>query len=88
MKLHTLRAATAALILCSTLSVTACASHEETTTTVTPATSDYPATATTTTTTVTDDEHHDSVVGATLHAVGTIVLFPFRLVGDAISLIV
>jgi hypothetical protein len=87
MKIQTLRSATAALIVYSMISVTACASHEETTTTVTPATAEYPATATTTTTTVSNEEH-DSVVGATLHAVGTIILFPFRLVGDAISLIV
>ncbi len=46
-----------------------------------------PGTATTTTTTTTDNEP-DSVLGSTLHAVGTVILFPFRLVGDAVGLIV
>jgi hypothetical protein len=48
-----------------------------------------PATpGTTTTTTTTTSEEPDSVVGATLNAVGTVILFPFRLLGDAIELIV
>jgi hypothetical protein len=79
------------LILCGATSLTACASHEETTTTVTrPAAADSSAEATTTTTVVRtdDEEHHDSVLGATLHAVVTVVLLPFRLVGDAIGLLV
>ena len=90
MSIKTLRIATAALILCGATSLTACASHEETTTTVTrPATADSSEATTTTTVVRTDDEeHHDSVLGATVHAVVTIVLLPFRLVGDAIELIV
>ena len=64
--------------------------HTETTTTRTYDSSD-PApdssTTTTTTTTTTTDEP-DSVLGATFHAIGTVVLFPFRLVGDALGLIV
>ena len=47
---------------------------------------DTPATTTTTTTTTTEEP--DSVLGATLNAVGTVMLFPFRLLGDAIELIV
>ena len=88
MKLKTLRVATAALALCGTTMLAACSSHEETTTTVTRP--DYATESTVTTTTVRtdDEEHHDSVIGATLHAVGTVILFPFRLVGDAISLLV
>ncbi len=91
MSIKSLRIATAALILCGATSLTACASHEETTTTVTrPAAADSSAEATTTTTVVRtdDEEHHDSVLGATLHAVVTVVLLPFRLVGDAIGLLV
>jgi len=49
------------------------------------ATSAAPPTTTTTTTTT---EEPDSVVGATLNAVGTVILFPFRILGDAIDLIV
>jgi hypothetical protein len=40
------------------------------------------------TTTTTTSNEPDSVLGATFHAIGTIILFPFRLVGDAIGLIV
>jgi hypothetical protein len=40
---------------------------------------------TTTSSTTTDD--HDSVVGSTAHAAGTIIAAPFRLVGDALSII-
>ena len=47
---------------------------------------DHPGAATTTTTTTSDSEP-DSVLGATLHAVGTVILFPFRLVGDTLGLI-
>jgi len=43
---------------------------------------------TSTTTTTTTSEEPDSILGSTLHAVGTVVLFPFRLIGDAIELIV
>jgi hypothetical protein len=42
-------------------------------------------TRTTTTYTTTDD--HDSVVGSTAHAAGTIIAAPFRLVGDALSIV-
>ena len=45
-------------------------------------------TRTTTTYTTTDDhDRHDSVVGSTAHAAGTIIAAPFRLVGDALSIV-
>jgi hypothetical protein len=40
-----------------------------------------------TTTTTTESNEPDSVLGATAHAIGTIILFPFRLIGDALGLI-
>ena len=65
-----------------------CSSHSETTTTTTSEeTQSAPPTKTTTSTTTTSNEP-DSVLGATFHAIGTIILFPLRLVGDAIELIV
>ena len=68
-----------------------CSSSQSTTTT-TAASPDPNAppevaeTSTTTTTTTTDNEP-DSVLGATFHAIGTIIAFPFRLIGDALGLI-
>ena len=41
----------------------------------------------TTTTYTTTDDNHDSVVGSTVHAAGTIIAAPFRLVGDALSIV-
>ncbi len=41
-----------------------------------------------TTTTTTQSTEPDSVLGATAHAVATIVLLPFRIIGDALGLIV
>ena len=65
-----------------------CSSQSETTTTTTSEEpQSAPATTVTTSTTTTSNEP-DSVLGATFHAIGTIILFPFRLVGDAIGLIV
>ena len=65
-----------------------CSSQSETTTTTTSEEpQSAPATTITTSTTTTSNEP-DSVLGATFHALGTIILFPFRLVGDAIGLIV
>jgi hypothetical protein len=71
-------------------------STERTTTTVTtqsaplPPASDEstppPSQTTTTTTKTTTDEPH-SVLGATANAVGTVILFPFRVVGDTLELI-
>jgi len=72
--------------------ISGCSSQSETTTTTqqTTASADPEAapTTTTTTTTTTKDDEPDSVLGATFHAIGTIVLFPFRLIGDAIGLLV
>ena len=42
---------------------------------------------TTTYTTTTTDDDHDSIVGSTAHAAGTIIAAPFRLVGDALSIV-
>ena len=69
--------------------VQGCSSQSETTTTTT--TSAVPQsdpTTTITSSTTTTSNEPDSVFGATFHAIGTIILFPFRLVGDAIGLIV
>jgi hypothetical protein len=84
------RAAALTLMIFGASSITSCATHRETTrtTTVTPANASESNQPTTTTTTVTTDDRPDSVLGATLHAVGTVILFPFRLVGDAIGLLV
>src|SRR5215472_12786991 len=73
--------------------ISGCSSQSETTTTTqqTTASTDpeaAPTTTTTTTTTTTKDDEPDNVLGATFHAIGTIVLFPFRLIGDAIGLLV
>lgn len=68
-----------------------CSSQSETTTTTSTSSSVVPQSApttTTTTSTTTTSNEPDSVLGATFHAIGTIILFPFRLVGDAIGLIV
>ena len=42
---------------------------------------------TTTTTEKTESSEPDSVVGAIAHAVGTAILFPFRLAGETVELI-
>jgi hypothetical protein len=34
-----------------------------------------------------DSDGPDSVLGATAHAVGTVILFPFRVVGDTLELL-
>jgi hypothetical protein len=64
-----------------------CSTQSETTTTTTSEEPQSAPTTTVTTSTTTSNEP-DSVLGATFHALGTIILFPFRLVGDAIGLIV
>ena len=73
------------LMLCGSPVLQSCAPQRTTQTTVS---SDPNALAAATTTTTTATEEPDSVVGATLHAVATVILFPFRLVGDALSLLV
>lgn len=92
--------ATAAFAYCVVVLAQGCSSGERTTTTTVvtrpdggAAASDrgdaYPdGPATTTTTTTTESNEPDSVLGATVHAVATVVLLPFRLVGDAVGLII
>ena len=64
-----------------------CSSQQTTTqTTQTSPDANNPGATTTTTTTTTDNEP-ESVLGATLNAIGTVILFPFELVGDALGLI-
>jgi len=52
-----------------------------------PYTYETPVETRTTTTYTTTDDDHDSVVGSTAHAAGTIIAAPFRLVGDALSIV-
>ena len=73
-----------AITLAGPAMLSGCSDQQTTTTTVQPADPDAPASTTSTTTTTTEP---DSVVGSTLNAVGTIILFPFRLIGDALGLI-
>ena len=74
-------------IFCACLTLQSCAeTSSETTYTTTTTDSGEPVQHTTTTTTTRDDDH-DSILGSTLHAVGTIIAAPFRLVGDAISIV-
>jgi uncharacterized lipoprotein YajG len=79
------------------LALGGCASQQTTTTTTrttpAPSASDSSsnhgsANASTTTTSTTTTDEPSSVLGATAHAVATIVMFPIRLIGDAIALIV
>lgn len=72
-------------MLCACLVLQSCA-DTTTQTTYSSAPGEPPAESTTTTTyTTTDDD--DSVVGSTAHAAGTIIAAPFRLVGDALSMV-
>jgi len=76
-------------LLVSTLVIfQGCASEQTETVRRTTTTSDTAPPSTTTTTETTTSKKPDSVLGATAHAVGTVILFPFRLVGDALGLIV
>lgn len=86
-------------ILCAGLMLQSCADTTETTYSTTPAYETYayapydtysyetPVETTRTTTYTTTEPDHDSVVGSTLHAAGTIIAAPFRLVGDALSIV-
>lgn len=75
-------------IFCACLMLQSCAeTRSETTYTTTTTDSGEPVQHTTTTTTTTRDDDHDSILGSTLHAVGTIIAAPFRLVGDAVSIV-
>ncbi len=91
MKVRILPIVALLVALVGPMAIQGCSSHSETTTTkqeTTTTESQAPVTTTTTTTTTTKDDEPDSVLGATFHAIGTIILFPFRLVGDAIGLLV
>lgn len=92
----------AAMLACAVPIAQGCASqHQETTVERTSTTTDKPVpidseaaqtpaeqtTTTTTTTTTKSPDEPPSVLGATASAVGTIILFPFRLAGDALSLL-
>lgn len=90
----------AALALCAVVPAQGCSSGERTTTTTSVTRSDGGAVtndpqagsgqapANTTTTTTSQSSEPDSVLGATTHALVTIVMLPFRVVGDALSLII
>ena len=73
-------------ILCACLTLQSCA-DTRTETTYSSDPGEPPVTRTTTTYTTTTDDDHDSVVGSTVHAAGTIIAAPFRLVGDALSIV-
>ena len=66
--------------------------HSTTTTNTSQATttdtSEQPQATTTATTDTTESKKPDSVLGAKAHAVGTVIMFPFRLIGDAVGLLV
>lgn len=72
-------------LLCSCLVLTSCADTSSQTTYTSGAPGEPPVESTTTTTTTTTEP--DSVVGSTANAAGTIIAAPFRLVGDALSII-
>jgi hypothetical protein len=74
------------VILCTCLTLQSCADTSSETTYTTSDPNEPPVETTTTTTTTTTDEP-DSVVGSTVHAVGTIIAAPFRLVGDALTIV-
>ena len=81
-------------LMCATPLAQSCSGQQKTTTvertTTTPSNTQpqEPTTTTTTTTTETSEKQPDSVLGATAHAIGTVILFPFRLIGDALGLLV
>jgi len=93
----------AAIAMLATAAIAGCSgSTEQTRTTVTrtvnpppsyamadsePIDTAVPPTTTTTTTTTSNSKRPDSVVGSTAHAIGTIVMLPFRIVGDTLELI-
>ena len=79
-------------ILSACLTLQSCAdTSSQTTTTYTKAPDGTPEETKTTTSTTTNNQDsvvgRGSVVGSTFDAVGTIIAAPFRLVGDAISII-
>jgi hypothetical protein len=85
MKRSTVSTISLSAILTACLALASCADTTTRTTTYSSAPGEPPVETTTTYSTTTDD--HDSVVGSTAHAAGTIIAAPFRLVGDALSII-
>jgi ABC-type oligopeptide transport system substrate-binding subunit len=73
-------------ILTACLALASCA-DTTTQTTYSSAPGEPPVESTTTTTYTTTSDQPDSVVGSTAHAAGTIIAAPFRIVGDALSVI-
>jgi hypothetical protein len=75
-------------ILCAGLALQSCSdTRTETTYSSEPGYEGEAPVETRTTTTYTASDDHDSVVGSTAHAAGTIIAAPFRLVGDALSIV-
>jgi len=72
-------------VLCVCLALASCADTSSQTTYTTSVPGEPPTVETTTTTTTTGEP--DSVVGSTANAAGTIIVAPFRLVGDALGII-
>jgi hypothetical protein len=78
----------AALTLMGVIALVSGCSSEQTSTTTTRTTvagdsssAQAPAPSAATTTTTTSSNEPDSVLGATFHLVGTIILLPFRIIG-------
>jgi ABC-type oligopeptide transport system substrate-binding subunit len=85
MKKSTVSILALSAFLLASAALQSCASRETTYTTTEPY--GEPVASTTTTTYTTTESDHDSVVGSTAHAAGTIIAAPFRIVGDALSVI-
>jgi hypothetical protein len=88
MQKRTLPIIALSIALMTPVVVQGCSGQSETTTTTTTSAVPQSDPTTITSSTTTTSNEPDSVLGATFHAVGTIILFPFRLIGDAIGLIV
>ncbi len=84
LKLSSLLAAS--LFILSLATAPGCATRRTVTTTTEPASSSTDTTTTEITTPTYTNE--DSVLGATGHFIWTVVSFPFRLIGDAFSMLV
>jgi len=86
MKKSAIPAIARAALLCACPILQSCSdTSSQTTYATTSAPGDTPPQTTTTTTTTTDEP--DSIVGSTVHAAATIIAAPFRLVGDALSIV-
>ena len=95
MRISIIRSIGLSAMLCAGLILQSCADTSTETTYTTRSPDETYATSapyeapveTTTTTTYTTTPEHDSIVGSTVHAVGTIIAAPFRLAGDALSIV-